>query len=447
MSVAPVPPYDADAEAAVIGACLIDPGAYQRVMFLSEDDFYIGRHQDYFAAIQAVAQRRDPIDYVTVTSQLEASGKFQENYTNLHLTSMIAATPTAAHADGYANIVKEMSVRRALLKLFQTAVGHCYDKQANLLEKRGEWMNQLLKLANVMNGAEPFSEWLNQLDDEVTKRTENPTDTPGLPTGLAGFDRFMGGLESGAPLLLCGEPFIGKTLLATQMICHIAVSGNVPVAIYESDTLWQTVARRIVSAYSGGGVSTEDMRRGRMNEGDKWEKYYEARGKVSAAPIYLSQRRDWTIPELHADLVRLREKHGVRAFMFDYLEELKDKVGTRNDPNERGEYLAVQFNNMCADLGMAAIAIHTMNKSGISSSTVELTGASGSGKYIYKFPNVAFVTAFLGQTAAERGYPDEDKANLVTVTFKKVRESAIRDSYFHLVRLPGVPQFGDLQRA
>ena len=74
-------PFNEDAERVVLGSILLSKDALYKVLSaLSEEDFYVGKHQLIFRAIVSVQIKRIDIDVLTVTEelmlqqQLEAAG-------------------------------------------------------------------------------------------------------------------------------------------------------------------------------------------------------------------------------------------------------------------------------------------------------------------------------------------------------------------------------------
>lgn len=60
-------PHDAEAEAAVLGAVLINPETYFEVaQILRAEDFFILRHRWIWEAIARLHEQRKPVDLLTV---------------------------------------------------------------------------------------------------------------------------------------------------------------------------------------------------------------------------------------------------------------------------------------------------------------------------------------------------------------------------------------------
>ena len=89
-----VVPQSREAEEAVIGAVLINPEAYYDVaQFLQADDFYIHRHRWIWQAFNRLHERRVPLDFLTVSEELDQQNQLAEVGGTAYLTALINNVP------------------------------------------------------------------------------------------------------------------------------------------------------------------------------------------------------------------------------------------------------------------------------------------------------------------------------------------------------------------
>src|SRR3990167_6195863 len=101
-----IPPQDLEAEKSIIGAILLDRDAIVSVaQILKPEHFYKEAHTDIYAAIFELYEKRDPIDLVTLTSQLKKKGTLETVGGAAYLAELASGVPTAAHIIQYAQIV------------------------------------------------------------------------------------------------------------------------------------------------------------------------------------------------------------------------------------------------------------------------------------------------------------------------------------------------------
>ena len=74
-----LPPQNPEAEEAVLGSLLMDPEAVGKIAsFLKPDDFYRERNGNLYASMLAIYERREPVDFMTVTDELARQDRYEE---------------------------------------------------------------------------------------------------------------------------------------------------------------------------------------------------------------------------------------------------------------------------------------------------------------------------------------------------------------------------------
>ena len=128
MDIGKVPPHDVEAEQAVIGSMLTDKDAVvSSIEVLKEDDFYREDNRLIYSAMLNLYNRAEPIDLITVKSELETMGKFEQVGGFEYLTELPEKVPTTANAVKYIKIVEEKSQLRNLIKTANEIIELGYD--------------------------------------------------------------------------------------------------------------------------------------------------------------------------------------------------------------------------------------------------------------------------------------------------------------------------------
>src|SRR5438046_7988047 len=111
-----VPPNDLDAEVSVLGSILVDPLSIAKVLqFLHPEDFYRENNGQIYRAALDLFAAGEPIDNVTLASQLQQMGLLDRVGGRAQLASMQSSVPTAANIEYYGRIVKEKAYKRRLI--------------------------------------------------------------------------------------------------------------------------------------------------------------------------------------------------------------------------------------------------------------------------------------------------------------------------------------------
>ncbi|MGB9521786.1 MAG: replicative DNA helicase, partial [Anaerolineales bacterium] len=115
-SSAAIVPHHPEAEEAVLGSILINPEAYFDVAsFLRPEDFYIHRNRWIWECITHLHETRTPIDFLTVTDELNRRGQLEEIGGAAYLSYLITNVPSSLHAEAYGKMIEAASVRRQMM--------------------------------------------------------------------------------------------------------------------------------------------------------------------------------------------------------------------------------------------------------------------------------------------------------------------------------------------
>lgn len=116
-AVGKVPPHDIQAEQAVLGSMLLDKDAViDAIEVLREESFYREDNKMIFSAILSLYAKSEPIDLITVKSELTENGNFDKVGGLEYLSSLPDKVPTTANVDRYIKIVEEKALTRNLIQ-------------------------------------------------------------------------------------------------------------------------------------------------------------------------------------------------------------------------------------------------------------------------------------------------------------------------------------------
>ena len=409
------PIFSMEAEQAVLGAVLINPEVFKSID-LRDTDFYKTEHQEIWRVYQDIVLAGGMIDVLTVGEKIKTSA----------IIELVNYVPSSLHAKHYAEIIREKARRRELVKMAGEIATMAYDSNSDLEQEIPGYMTRLVAGAKIASGAEHVSKSLSELYDEIKARQENPQDIWGIPTGFYDYDILTGGHHLGEMTLLSGKPGLGKSIIAMQMA--VGMAGSKPGVIYEMEMGSIQTIRRSVSTQSR--VETRKMRNGNLGNGD-WELIVKAISELEKLPVYLSDFTGWTTASMRADLARLKATNNIEWFVVDYLYLLQDAYG--RDDHERLAYISKSLKNICKDLDLFGLVIHSMTKAEMESHSPGLAGMRGSGQIAYDADVVVYLLE-----------DEMDKKN-VKLQFVKFREDA-PDRYVRLERDNGYPAFKGIAR-
>src|SRR5438309_4468458 len=126
-------PFDDGAEQQVLGSLLIDRDAIFKVAdLLRVDDFYVPRHQRIYDAAQALLERRERIDPLTIQMELARREELDRAGGQAYLRALAEGVPTAAEIDRYGRIVRDRAILRRLLGAATSIAADAYDEPTDI---------------------------------------------------------------------------------------------------------------------------------------------------------------------------------------------------------------------------------------------------------------------------------------------------------------------------
>ena len=103
-----LPPQATDLEEAVLGALMLEKDALTNVIdILRPQSFYKEAHKEIYQAIYDLFQESEPIDILTVTSQLRKTGKIELVGGPYYITQLTNRVSSAANIEFHSRIIVE----------------------------------------------------------------------------------------------------------------------------------------------------------------------------------------------------------------------------------------------------------------------------------------------------------------------------------------------------
>ena len=117
MEIEKIPPHDVEAEQAALGSILTDEDAViNAIETLKPEDFYREDNKYIYQAVINLYNKGEPIDIITVKSELTAMQKFEAVGGIEYLATLPDKVPLVANSEKYIKIVEDKSLLRQLIK-------------------------------------------------------------------------------------------------------------------------------------------------------------------------------------------------------------------------------------------------------------------------------------------------------------------------------------------
>jgi replicative DNA helicase len=360
------PPHSIEAEQAVLGGLLLDASAWDNVAdVVRSNDFYRPDHRLIFDAIGELAGGGKPCDVVTVSEQLERVGQLTDAGGLAYLGTLARDTPTAANVRAYADIVRERSLLRQLIKTGSEIAASVFNNDGSsardLVDRAEQGVFEIAEEGfRGRVGAVSVRTLLPQVIDQIDEWHTNPDKLRGLATGFADFDRLTGGLRPGDLVIIAGRPSMGKSTLAVNMAEYAAVHPEIrgSVAIFTMEMPSEQVVTRMLASI--GSVPLSSIRSGRISDED-WVRITGATSQLSEAKIFVDETPALTPTELRARARRIKREHGLNLIVVDYL-QLMQVPGTKENRATEIAEISRGLKVLAKELSVPVIALSQLNR-------------------------------------------------------------------------------------
>ncbi|MCI8546543.1 MAG: replicative DNA helicase [Clostridia bacterium] len=334
MELGRVPPHDIEAEQAILGSMLTDKDAVMAAMeILKIDDFYRDDNKAVFEAMMNLYSKSEPIDIITVKSELVSSGKFDKIGGLEYLAMLPEKVPTTTNVDKYIKIVEEKSMLRNLIKTANDIISVGYDETEEIDTIMGAAEKKIFDVMQRknQNGYDSIKDVLVGTFAELEKLYNQKGTLSGISTGFTDLDYKTSGLHNSDLIILAARPAMGKSAFAINIATNVAVQSNIPVVIFNLEMSKEQVANRIIC--SEAMVDSNKVRTGKIEDED-WIKLANASGKLAEAPIYIDDTPGISITEIRAKCRKMKIEKNIGLIVIDYL-QLVQGSGKRNSSREQ----------------------------------------------------------------------------------------------------------------
>ncbi|MCL2800265.1 MAG: replicative DNA helicase [Treponema sp.] len=331
------PPHDDELEQAALGSLLADSETISAAiqLHLRSDDFYSRANSRIFEAVMSLDGRGLRPDIQTVVQELKQMGKLDEAGGASYVSSLTTVIPSSANIEYYAQMVKNYSLKRSLLKVASRIGVSAYDesKESNeLLEEVQQNIFELSDSRQVFSArkiSEVLKETITQLDHVI--KSKNPI--TGISTGFEKLDQMTSGFQRDEFIIIGARPSVGKTALALNMAASMAFHNKIPTAFFSLEMSDIALVQRLIS--SEAMVQAQNLRSGFLSSGD-YKKIVDGMSLIYEAPFHIVDIPNMNLLNLRSQARKLRSQQQIEIIFVDYL----GLIGHENNSLPRYEQIS-----------------------------------------------------------------------------------------------------------
>ena len=355
-------PHDLEAEEAVVGSVWIDGDCFSRVApYIKADDFYRERNQLCFAACEALFQRNEAIDQVTLARELSRSSQLETVGGMAYLSHLISVTPTSVHSEHYANVVARTATMRKLIDVASriSTLGYQDTDDIDATLRQAEDALFTVRGTESQRGFMPLRQIYDQYLEDQAAFADVLTDKSGpVMTGYSELDELLGGIQRSDLVILGARPSLGKSALALNASVNAAKNGST-VGVFSLEMSRDQLAMRILSAEAE--IDSHRLRLGLLTDAQS-DRITDAIGRLSDLPVYIDDTPSQSMIEMRSKARRLSLEHGLDLLVVDYLQLIQGRSGRSDNRVQEISEISRSLKIMARDLNIALITCSQLSR-------------------------------------------------------------------------------------
>ena len=326
------PPYNLDAERALLGAIILKPDVMHDVsVTVYPESFYVDKHRFIYEAIMQLFGKGNPIDLVSVVTRLKDAGNLDRVGGASYVTELIETVPAAGNALYYSELVQGKSALRGLI--------HAADDIAEIGYSDPESVDAALDQAEkkiFLATQSPSSQKFKTIGSSLTEAWErfeylaaNQNEKRGVQSGFTALDNLLAGFQKSDLIIVAARPSMGKTTFALDVARNAALKFGASVGIFSLEMSDQQLVDRMLAAEAG--VDSWKLRTGRLSNDHEFEAVQQAMAKLSEAQIHIDDQAGNNILKMRSAARRLKNEHGLDLIIVDYLQLMSPTATKASD--------------------------------------------------------------------------------------------------------------------
>src|SRR3954470_21494875 len=361
-----VPPQAKDLEEAVLGAIMLEKGAFDAVVeILKPECFYVDSHQRIFKAMQSLANKSQPIDILTVVEELRMREELDMVGGPYYVTKLTNAVVSSANIDAHSRIILQKFIQRELIRISGEIISDSYEDSTDVFDLLDEAESKLFEITNnhLRKNFDPIDRVLVKTIQRIEDLRHKNEDISGIPSGFTGLDRVTYGWQNTDLIILAARPSVGKTAFALNLARNAALHAKkpTPIGLFSLEMSAGQLVQRILAAESE--ILLEKIARGKLEEHEMKQLYAKGIQRLGQAPIFIDDTPALNIFELRAKCRRLKNKHNIGMVIIDYLQLMSGTNENRNGNREQEiSKISRDLKGLAKELGIPIIALSQLSR-------------------------------------------------------------------------------------
>jgi replicative DNA helicase len=358
-------PFSDEAEKGVLSCLLQSPSELinDAQIALPHESFYHPANRQLYEVLLEFNKKAIPIDLVSLSTYLLDKQLMDKIGGPAVLPELLSFVPTPAHYPHYKGILHDKHLLRRIIGACTEGIQSAYEYQEDvpgLLDKVEQRVLAVREDTQSKDTIKPLKAHITEAIDSIESMLLTPGALRGLGTGYRKLDVISNGLQGGEMFIIAARPSMGKTSFVMNIVEHIAVEQQNPVAFFSLEMSASVLVRRLICGRAQ--VSMSRLNSGLLNR-EEQRKVMTACGQLQNAHIFIDETPGLDILDLRAKARRLKKQHGIKMIAIDYLQLMTSgsKRGKENRQIEIAE-ISAGLKGVAKELDLPIVVLAQLNR-------------------------------------------------------------------------------------
>ncbi len=360
-------PSSIQTEVTVLGAMLLDAVAItDATAKLLPEDFSLDSHQRVYRVMVDLLALGHAVDLITVMDALQKRRELDAIGGAAYLAFLTEGIPRNPNIESYVRIVKDKSLLRQLLGIFNDGMVAASDQTEDATTVLNDVEKRLADVADsaIQRGFSGIPEIVANSFGSIDALYEQGREVTGLATHYIEFDKMTSGLQNSELIIIAARPSMGKTAWAINIAQNCAVKDGKVVAVFSLEMSKESLLRRMLA--SEAMVGARKLQTGFIPREDK-TKLIAALDRLMTSKMFIDDTPGITLAEMRAKARRLRQQEGaLDLIVIDYLQLMTGSSGSSKAKfeNRTQEVSSISrgLKALAKELGVPVVALSQLSR-------------------------------------------------------------------------------------
>ena len=328
---------------------------------VTEDDFYQRQYGVMFQCMVELFNEGQSVDVINLQNRLKEKDVPPEVASLETLRDIITTVPTSANVRAYAEIVREKSMLRKLIRVNEEIANTCYAGKEKLEDILAHTEKAVFDLLQSRTGGDfvPIRQVaLNVLEKiEIASKTKDTV--TGIPTGFIDLDYKTSGMQPSDFILIAARPSMGKTAFVLNLVDYVAVKKKRPCMIFSLEMSKEQLVNRMLAMESN--VDSQKLRTGTLTDAD-WDAVVEGIGIIGNSALTIDDTPGISISELRSKCRKKKLESGLDLVIIDYLQLMSGSGKHSESRQQEISEISRSLKALARELNAPVIALSQLSR-------------------------------------------------------------------------------------